>query len=182
MNLNTFYHLQTRALFLAVFNLVATSLAAAPLAFPGAMGQGAAATGGRGGDVYHVTTLEDYHPKTEPAIKGSFRHALRSITGPRTIVFDVGGGIALRAPIEVYKNNVTIAGQTAPGGITLWGYPFEVSNAATDVIVRHIRVRCGDFHSRQGQVRNDSREAGPIARTSTRPPRARFKSLMVSNG
>ncbi len=155
MNLHPVQQVLSCAALLVAFDLAATSLLAAPPAFPGAMGQGAAATGGRGGDVYRVTTLEDYHPKTEPAIKGSFRHALRSITGPRTIVFDVGGGIALRAPIEVYKSNVTIAGQTAPGGITLWGYPFEVSNEATDVIVRHIRVRCGDFHARQGQVRNE---------------------------
>lgn len=43
------------------------------LAFPGAEGHGRSTTGGRGGSVYHVTTLED-NP-TNPQ-KGSFRWAL----------------------------------------------------------------------------------------------------------
>jgi hypothetical protein len=118
------------------------------LAFPGAVGQGATASGGRGGDVYHVTTLADYDPKTEPKIEGSFRHAVRSTEGPRTIVFDVAGAIALHAPFEIRKNNITVAGQTSPGGITLWGYPFEVSRAE-NVIVRYLRVRLSDIHCRR---------------------------------
>lgn len=126
---------------------VAPKSSAAPPAFPGAVGQGALASGGRGGDVYHVTTLEDYNPKTEPKIEGSFRHAVRSAEAPRTIVFDVSGPIALHAPLEIRKSDLTIAGQTSPGGITLWGYPVEISEAK-NVIVRHLRVRTGDFHAR----------------------------------
>ncbi len=121
---------------------------AATPAFPGAVGQGAAATGGRGGDVYHVTTLEDYDPESEPKVEGSFRHAVRSAEGPRTIVFDVGGAIALHAPLEIRKNDVTVAGQSSPGGVTLWGYPVEISRAK-NVIVRYLRVRLGDFHARR---------------------------------
>jgi hypothetical protein len=121
--------------------------AAAP-AFPGAVGQGAPATGGRGGDVYHVTTLADYVPDDEEKIEGSLRHAIRSAEGPRTIVFDVGGAIALYAPLEIRKRNLTIAGQSSPGGVTLWGYPVEVSRAS-NVIIRYLRVRTGDFHARR---------------------------------
>ncbi len=132
---------------------------AAPRAFPGAVGQGAQATGGRGGDVYHVTTLEDYNPKTEPKIEGSFRHAVRSAEGPRTIVFDVAGPIALHAELEIRKSDLTIAGQTSPGGVTFWGYPVEVS-AANNVILRHLRFRTGDFHARPDSVAAGQRPAG----------------------
>ncbi|HEX2473990.1 MAG TPA: hypothetical protein VHK01_04560, partial [Lacipirellulaceae bacterium] len=133
----------------------------APLpAFPGAVGQGAAATGGRGGDVYHVSNLLDYKSDSEPKIEGSLRHAIRSANGSRTIVFDVGGAIKLRERLEIRKSNLTIAGQTAPSGITLWGYPVEVSGAS-DVVVRYLRVRVGDFNVRtpDGGSKSDT-EAG----------------------
>jgi hypothetical protein len=127
------------------------------VAFPGAVGQGAVAAGGRGGDVYHVINLEDYHPKKAPKIPGSLRHAIRSAEGPRTIVFDVGGLIPLAAPLEILKSDLTIAGQTAPGsGITLWGYPVEVSRGS-NIIIRYLRVRLGDFHVQVG----DSKKPHP---------------------
>ena len=86
-------------------------------------------------------TLEDYNPdKGEKKIQGSFRHALRSAEGPRTIVFDVSGAIALKAPLEVRKSNLTIAGQTSPGGLTVWGYSTEISGVK-NVIVRYLRFR-----------------------------------------
>ena len=47
-----------------------------PLAFPGAEGYGRFAIGGRGGRVIEVTNLDDYDPKTEPVIPGSFRAAI----------------------------------------------------------------------------------------------------------
>jgi hypothetical protein len=118
------------------------------VAFPGAVGQGAAAVGGRGGDVYHVTNLSDYvEEKGEAAIEGSLRKGVRSAEGPRTIVFDVGGAIRLHAPLEIRKDKLTIAGQTAPGGITAWAYPINISYAS-DVVVRYVRVRTGDFNAR----------------------------------
>ncbi|HMP08090.1 MAG TPA: hypothetical protein PJ982_17215, partial [Lacipirellulaceae bacterium] len=138
-------HVTRLAATLAAACAFAPSAVAAPPAFPGAVGQGAVATGGRGGDVYRVTNLEDYHPKNEAKIEGSLRHAIRSAEGPRTIVFEVGGAIPLRAPLEIREGDLTIAGQTAPGGITLWGYPVEISDA-TNVNVRYLRVRTGDFH------------------------------------
>ncbi|HEY3394415.1 MAG TPA: hypothetical protein VGK58_17000, partial [Lacipirellulaceae bacterium] len=130
-----------------VAGFVATDVEATLPAFRGAVGQGAAATGGRGGDVYHVTNLLDYRSDSEQKIEGSLRHAIRSASGARTIVFDVGGAIQLRETLEIRKNNLTIAGQTAPGGITVWGYPVEISGAA-DVVVRYLRVRVGDFNVR----------------------------------
>lgn len=117
-----------------------------PPAFPEAVGQGASASGGRGGDVYHVTSLADYRPHEDAKLEGTLRHAIRSAEAPRTIVFDIGGPIALKAPLEILKDDLTIAGQTAPEpGITLWGYPVEISQCS-NVIVRYLRVRLGDFH------------------------------------
>jgi hypothetical protein len=133
----------------------ATDVFATLPAFPGAVGQGAAASGGRGGDVYHVTNLLDYRSDSEEKIAGSLRHAIRSATEPRTIVFDVGGAIKLRERLEIRKNNLTIAGQTAPGGITLWGYPVEISGAS-DVIVRYLRVRVGDFNVRAANTQSNA--------------------------
>lgn len=116
-------------------------------AFPTAVGQGAKSTGGRGGDVYHVTNLQDYSNQAgEEKIPGSLRHAIRSADGPRTIVFDVGGVIPLASRLKILKDNITIAGQTAPGGITLYGYPVEISQSK-DVILRYLRIRTGDFHA-----------------------------------
>lgn len=116
-------------------------------AFPGAVGQGAAASGGRGGDVYHVTSLADYDKGSSP-VEGTLRHGIESAEGPRTIVFDVGGAIQLHRPLSIRKSKLTIAGQTAPGGITVWGYPLEISRAS-DVILRYVRVRTGDFNARR---------------------------------
>lgn len=129
---------------LAVGAGVADSAVALP-AFLGAVGQGATSTGGRGGDVYHVTTLMDYD-SGQPSIVGSLRHAIASATGPRTIVFDVGGGIQLARPLSINRDQLTIAGQTSPSGVTLWGYPATVSGAE-DVVVRFLRFRTGDFNA-----------------------------------
>ncbi|KFA74063.1 hypothetical protein S40288_11001 [Stachybotrys chartarum IBT 40288] len=112
----------------------------AQLAFPGAEGHGRFARGGRGGRVVKVTSLED---TTEP---GTLRHALLSVRGPRTIIFDIGGVITLRSRLSLnteWGRYVTLAGQTAPGkGIAIVGHPFGLSGA-NDVIFRHIRVRTG---------------------------------------
>src|SRR5262252_2894307 len=103
------------------------------LAFPGAQGFGANATGGRSGTVYHVTTLAD-------SGTGSFRDAVS--VANRIVVFDVGGYITLSSEVAI-KGNITIAGQTAPGGgIGIRGA--EVSfGSQNNVIVRHLRFRPG---------------------------------------
>ena len=105
------------------------------LAFPGAVGVGAHATGGRGKSVYHVTTLND-------SGTGSFRDAVS--TSGRIIVFDVGGYITLASAISA-KSDLTIAGQTAPGdGIGVMGREVSFDGASND-IVRELRFRQGDL-------------------------------------
>lgn len=95
------------------------------------------ARGGRGGKVVKVTTLED---SEEP---GTLRHALTIATGPRIVVFDVGGVITTKSRISVNDQYITLAGQTAPGkGIVIQGNPLGLTGAS-DVIFRHIRVRPG---------------------------------------
>lgn len=105
-------------------------------AFFGAEGEGMYARGGRGGDVYHVTTRAN-------AGAGSLRAGV-SGNGARTIVFDVGGYIDLTSPLTITRSNLTIAGQTAPGdGITIRGYQVQID--ANHVIVQHLRFRSGDL-------------------------------------
>ena len=115
------------------------ALEAAVPAFPGALGFGAISTGGRGGDVYHVTSLAD-------SGAGSLRDAIESASGPRTILFEVGGTIDLSRPLVIDKSFLTIAGQTAPGGIGTRGYPVHVSGAS-DVVIRYMRFRTGDINA-----------------------------------
>jgi pectinesterase len=107
------------------------------LAFPTAEGFGRFARGGRGGDVYHVTSLGDDG-------SGSLREGIRSATGPRTIVFDLSGTIVLQSRLVIDKSYITIAGQSAPGdGICLRDHTFRIKNAS-HIIVRYLRFRLGD--------------------------------------
>ena len=114
-------------------SLTASAASGKILAFPGAVGGGKYATGGRGGEVYHVTNLND-------SGAGSLRDAV-SKSG-RIVVFDVSGTITLSSNI-VCSSNVTIAGQTAPGGsgITLKNYKFGMGG--DNIIVRYLSSRPG---------------------------------------
>ena len=115
-------------------------------AFPGAEGYGKFVTGGRGGNVYYVTRLDDCSDNA--LVEGTLRWALR--TGddtPRTVLFQVCGTIYLTSDLKLQHPNVTIAGQSAPGGgICLAGCRFYVCKP--NVIIRHIRFRSGDIPSK----------------------------------
>ncbi|MDZ7923737.1 MAG: malectin domain-containing carbohydrate-binding protein [Marinagarivorans sp.] len=103
------------------------------LAFPGAQGFGRFAVGGRGGEVVHVTNLND-------SGAGSLRDAISKPN--RIVVFDVGGVIKISSRL-IFLKNQTIAGQTAPGdGITIYGNGAAFTNAS-NTIVRYIRFRMG---------------------------------------
>jgi len=103
------------------------------VAFPGAEGFGKDARGGRGGNVCHVTTLAD-------SGAGSLRDCVSQSN--RTVVFDVGGWIDLSSDLGVTQDNITIAGQTAPGdGIGVRGRKFSIGGA--HIVVRFMRMRRG---------------------------------------
>ncbi len=109
-------------------------------AFPTAWGAGSDVTGGRGGQVIHVTTLDWDAP-------GGLREAIAT-AGPRTIVFDVSGVIDATSQGDFESivvgsdfNDLTIAGQTAPeGGITVRTSEFMFRDV-DNVIIRHVRFR-----------------------------------------
>jgi hypothetical protein len=133
--------------------------------FPGADGAGANATGGRGGIVYHVTRL-DGEVNGNRNVAGTFGYGINDANfpkdadgnvQPRTIVFDVGGTIWLgrvgenegwdnQDPISAgttsnKSSNITIAGQTAPGGITIMGGTLKVNGH--NIVVRNLTIAPG---------------------------------------
>ncbi len=133
--------------------MVAAQFSSAP-AFPGAEGYGRYVTGGRGGTIYHVTSLADYCDNkdysssytTETAIPGTLRYAVKQ-SGARIIVFDVAGTITLKAPLKITNGDLTILGQTAPGGgICLRDQ--NVTIQASNIIIRYLRFRMGDEGNR----------------------------------
>ncbi len=120
------------------FCLTSLSLFAQLPAFPGAEGYGKYTVGGRGGQVIEVTNLNDSGP-------GSFRAACEA-SGPRVVIFKVGGRIDITGTtIKITDPNITIAGQTAPGGgimLTRETIDRPILEIDTDeVIIRYIRFR-----------------------------------------
>lgn len=112
------------------------------LAFPTADGYGKYVTGGRGGKIYYVTRNDDC--TDDELVIGTLRWALRSgDDSPRTILFNTTGTIYLTSKLKMNHPNVSILGQSAPGGgVCVAGYPLNITQ--DNVIVRYIRFRAGD--------------------------------------
>lgn len=124
--------MRLKLLFAAVWCSIA--IQAQQLAFPGAEGFGAYASGGRGGEIVHVTNLN-------AAGAGSLADAVSRPN--RFVVFDVGGVIDITGKSITIASNVTIAGQTAPGeGITIYGGRV-IASKNSNIIMRYIRMRGG---------------------------------------
>ncbi len=110
-------------------------------AFPGAWGGGMFTTGGRGGEMIEVTSLNDSGP-------GSLRAAVEA-EGPRIVVFRVAGIIRLTRALDIDNPDITIAGQSAPGdGICIAHDSVNINTR--NVILRHLRVRRGRPEGGQG--------------------------------
>ena len=130
-------------MWMLTFFLLGFKSFAQQLAFPSAEGFGRFATGGRGGEVYHVTNLND-------SGAGSLRDAVSKPN--RIVVFDVGGIINITDRIVIQKN-IYVAGQTAPGdGITIYGNGVALNSSSGNSIVRYIRIRMGE----NGDYRKDA--------------------------
>jgi hypothetical protein len=122
---------------IALASFTVINLSAQTLAFPGAVGFGQNATGGRGGTIVYVTNTND-------SGAGSFRDAVG--TANRIVLFSVGGTITLGSAVSC-ADNLTIAGQTAPGGgIAIIGHEISFSKKSNE-IVRHLRIRPGSLAS-----------------------------------
>jgi hypothetical protein len=123
------------------------------IAFPGAYGAGRYTAGGAGGKVYVVSSLKD------DGSVGTLRHAVEA-SGKRTVVFAVGGVIELAKQLVIKNDDITIAGQTAPGaGICLKNYTLRVN--ANNVIIRFIRCRMGDECKTEDDAMNGYQSSYP---------------------
>lgn len=113
-------------------------------AFPGALGWGRDATGGRGGEVRKVINLND-------SGTGSLRAALET-EGAAYVIFEVAGTINLQSRVNI-SSNKTIAGETAfrngGEGITLKINQGTTTNTlvavsgGSNIICRYLRFRRG---------------------------------------
>lgn len=135
-------------------------------AFPTAHGPGSIATGGRGGDLIIVDTLNFNTALSYDAVNdvytGGFLAAMQH-PSPAHIIFDVSGDIHQgnigAGWYDGYEdiNNKSILGQTAPrGGITITDRSFKLSGRFGDnknLIFRHLRSR--PIYNRDGIITLD---------------------------
>lgn len=127
-------------------------------AFPGADGAGKLVSGGRGGTVYHVTKLNSALDDPQRNTPGTLLYGLTSVSGARTIVFDVAGVFHLgkmdtvdwtsggnawdsTSRQGISANNITIAGQTAPGPVIIMGGTLKFSG--NNQMLRNVTVAAG---------------------------------------
>lgn len=135
-------------LILACLAVALPSQAQIPI-FSGAEGyggtwSGTAPSGGwlSNATVYHVTNLNDDGP-------GSFRDAFQENSANKIIVFDVAGTIELTSGKLDIKNlaNYYIAGQTAPGPVTIYGDMAQLTHSSgkenRNVALRYLSFRKG---------------------------------------
>jgi Calx-beta domain len=110
--------------------------------YPRAVGFATAMTAGAGKAFYRVTNLND-------SGSGSLREAIKG--GNRMVVFEVGGCIKLKSTLLIEADNITIAGQTAPGsGITVQVKELQVK--ASFIRVEHINFERGHDASNLGNA------------------------------
>jgi hypothetical protein len=110
-----------------------------------------------------VSTLHDSGP-------GSLRSCIEHTT-PRTCVFEVGGTIALRAPLRIRSPYITVAGQTSPSpGITITGSGLAIETH--DVLLQHLSIRPGDSPDGPSPQSRDGVSIGAA------PPRAAFNVVL----
>ncbi|OKL59427.1 hypothetical protein UA08_05061 [Talaromyces atroroseus] len=127
----------TVALITAIF----FSIASGQNAFAGAVGFGAAATGGNDGTTVYVTNLND-------SGTGSFRDAVSESN--RIIEFNVSGYIELASAVSL-SSDITINGQTAPDdGIGIMAGEVSASGQ-NNIIIRNLRIRQGTLDSDTGK-------------------------------
>lgn len=144
----------------AVAMLVVVQITTNPMpAFPGADGAARYASGGRGGVVYRVTKLNSALDDPERMTPGTLWYGLSSaVPSPKTIVFDVAGVFHLgrldttnwssggnawdaSSRVSISGNNITIAGQTAPGPVIIMGGTLKPSGS--NIIIRNITIAAG---------------------------------------
>jgi len=131
-----------RILSFCIVVLVCVTSGAQTPAFPGAEGGGMYTSGGRGGKVYYVNSLEDTMAGDKKTQEGTLRWCLER-PGAKTILFKVAGIIRLTKKLHI-SDSTTIAGQSAPGdGICIADYPVKVDGS--NVIIRYMRFRMGDL-------------------------------------
>ncbi len=134
-----------KKLILVLIGIIAFQFAKAQTpAFPGAEGGGMYTTGGRGGTVYYVNSLDDTKTGDKKTREGTLRWCLDRNDSLKIILFKVAGIIHLNSSLNI-PSNTTIAGQSAPGdGICIAGYPVKIDG--DNIIVRFMRFRMGDLN------------------------------------